>query len=131
MGSKSESTTKYFKKLAKWKTTEAPKKSRIVRVFLDTHMGFGHRGLESIASNHKVDVNKLERGELVVFLNRQQTAMKVFAAGNTIAHLKMPGRAQIDMGVIKLLPSFFTGSQINYKGALTQLIRQRGLSAVL
>lgn len=123
---KGESTKAYFKKLERWSKAKTAPKNHIVRVFLDTHMGYGHKGLAALAAKQKINVGALDRGEYVIFINRAQTALNLYTGGNCIAHLKMPGTAKIDMGVIRLIPSFFTGSQINYKGALKTLIKQRG-----
>lgn len=125
MNLRSEGSVKFFSRLEKWEKTQAPKTGRIVRVFLDTHMALGHTGLDELAKKEGVSLSALDRGDFVVFINTQQTAMKVFTGGNIYAHLKMPGSHKIDLRVIRLIPSFFTGAQLNYKGALADLIKKQ------
>lgn len=114
----------FFSKMDSWGTSK-PKAPRIVRVFMDVHMGYGHRGLSKVARESDVEIDTLDRGEMIVFLNRKQDAMKVYTAGNTVAHIKMPQGGRIDLRVIKLLPTFFSGGEVRYQSALKRHLKQK------
>ena len=104
------------------KPTKRP--NRIIRYFPNVHMGNSHHGLSEIAKEHKVNISKLEPGEFVIFVNNDQTALKMFAPGNIIAHLRMPGTQKINPRVIAMIPRFFNGAQIEYDKALREVIQK-------
>lgn len=108
----------------KWSTPMSKGPQRIIRFFANTHLGNGHNGLGLIADEANIDVTNLQSGEYVVFMNTSRTAIKMFAPGNVVAHLKMPGNAKIDPRIIALVPRFFNGSKINYDNAIAEVIRQ-------
>ena len=64
-------------------------------------------------------------GEFIVFINRKKCALKLFAAGNTVAHFKMPGSQQMNMSVIGLIPRFFNGKELRYDDAIAEIIKKR------
>jgi hypothetical protein len=110
----------FLEKLASKPTT----KNRLIRVFTDTNLKNNHLGLEKIAKSKDVDVSKLDMGEFVVFVNRKRNALKMYAPGNIVAHLKLPENTKIDMRTIALLPKHFNGGEINYSGALKEYIKK-------
>lgn len=97
---------------------------RIVRYFPDTHLGNGHTGLATTAEEQGVDVKKLSKGEYVIFVNKAKTGLKMFAPGNVVAYLKMPGNSKLDLRIISMVPRFFNGQKINYDAALEQRLRK-------
>lgn len=97
---------------------------RILRYFADVHLGNSHRGLSRIASKEKVDVRNLGQGEFVVFVNTAQTAFKMFASGNVIAHFKHPEDHKIDPRTILMLPNYFNGAEIGYDKALRAVMEK-------
>lgn len=101
-----------------------PKSNKLIRVFSDTHLGNSHSGLAMIAKLKNIDIAKLSLGEYVVFVNRKQNAVKMFAPGNIIAHMKLPDSMKIDMRIIALLPKYFNGGQIRYSDALKEHIKK-------
>lgn len=98
--------------------------NRLVRYFPDTHLGNGHAGLAEIAKTHDINVSRLDFGEFVIFVNKKQTALKLYAPGNIVAYLKMPGSARINPKVIAMIPRFFNGVEIDYGRALKEVIRK-------
>ena len=103
---------------------EVKRINKVIRYFPETHMGNSHHGLAEIAAKHKINVNKLEPGEFVIFANSDLSALKMYAAGNIIAHLRMPGSQKINPRVIAMIPRFFNGSQIEYDKALREVIQK-------
>lgn len=99
--------------------------NRLIRIVFNTDLRCGHDGLAAIAKGLRVNVNTLEIGEFVVFVNRKKCALKLYAAGNTVAHFKMPGTRQMNMSVIGLIPRFFNGKELKYDDALAEVIKKQ------
>lgn len=97
----------------------------IIRIVFDADLRSGHKGLTSIAKSFKVDTNELAAGEYVIFVNRAMSALKMYAAGNVVAHLKMPPRQRIDPDVIRVIPEFFNGKAIDYDSALKTVLEKK------
>jgi len=115
---------RFNRRLDKVEETKKPTPNRIIRYFPNTHMGNAHHGLAEIAAQHKININKLNPGEFVIFVNNDQTALKMFGPGNIIAHLRMPGSEKINPRVISMIPKFFNGTQIEYDKALREVIQK-------
>lgn len=96
--------------------------NKVVRYFPDCHMGQGHKALSILAKKHNIVVDELPDHEFVIFMNRAHTALKMFASGNVIAHLKMPGNKKINPETIAHLPRHFGGTRINYDAALRRAV---------
>lgn len=117
----------FFRKIDKWHERQDVSPGRIRRVYTDVHMGLGHKSLSEICLGDGIRTDNLDRGDYIIFINKAQTALKLFAAGNTIAYFKMPYGGKLDMGVVSLIPTFFNGDTIDYPGALSELIKRRGI----
>lgn len=119
-------TQKYVQKVEDTLRLVKPRATtqRIIRYFPDVHLGNSHRGLSELALKSGVNITKLSIGEYVVFVNKRQTALKMFAFGNVVAHLKMPHGTRLDPRIITLIPRFFTGRGIDYDGAMEHVIRK-------
>jgi len=101
-----------------------PKLNSLKRVFMDAHLGNGHAGLENLANKEKESLVKLSPGEFAIFINKKKTALKMVTAyGTTIAHFKMPKDHRLDLRAIKYLPTFFSGRELNYLGALREVFK--------
>lgn len=111
----------YLQRVTNWSLNK-PAHNRIVRYFPDTFLGNGHRGLSKIALDSGVKVETLEPGEFIIFVNKGYTALKMFASGNVVAHLKMPQGSRLDPMAIKFLPMFFSGGKIDWGSAITKRI---------
>lgn len=103
------------------------KKPQIVYFAPDTNLRCGHDGLAEIArkSKHKITVETLLPGEYLIFTNRARTALKMYACGNVIAHLKMPKGQKLNMETIQYIPCFFNGTKIDYNGALAAAMKKQ------
>lgn len=103
------------------------KSARIVYFAPDTNLRCGHDGLSEIAkkSKHKIFVEALLPGEYLIFTNKAQNALKLYACGNVIAHLKMPAGQKLNMEAIQFIPCFFNGEKIDYKGALAEAMKKQ------
>lgn len=99
--------------------------SRVVQVFLGTDLRCTHLGLALIAKQHKINVEKLEPGEYVLFLNNDKNKLKLYAANHIVAYLRLPDNQKLDMKTIQLIPRAFQGSgRIDYDKALKQVLEE-------
>ena len=97
-------------------------KSRALQVFLNADFRCAHEGLALIAKSHKIDVSKLEIGEYLIFVNTAKDRLKLYAANNVVAYLKLK-TGKIDLRTIQLIPQAFNGSgRIDYDAALKEVI---------
>jgi hypothetical protein len=96
----------------------------ILRCFLNVDLRNGHDGLAEIAKQNDIKATEIESGSYIVFINTQRTKLKMFAAGNVIAYLKMPQGDKINMNVIRELPTVFNGKSINYDKALKSAVEK-------
>lgn len=99
-----------------------PTSNKLIRVFTDVLMSYSHKGLCELAANEKVDLNALNIGEFVCFINRPCTALKLYTAGNIIAYLRLPDGQKLDLRIITLLPRFFSGGNIRYQEGLKEVL---------
>lgn len=95
----------------------------LVRFFAATDLRNGHDGLRALASRNKVDVKNLGQGEFVAFMNRKQTAVKMYTGGNIIAHVRLD-KGRIDNRTIAHMPKYFNGTEINYNNAVKAMIKK-------
>lgn len=93
----------------------------IIRYFPESDLRKGHIGLAIIAKREGVDVKSLGHGEYLIFANRAQNRVKLYAGGNVIAYLKLD-KGRIDPRTISLIPRYFTGHKIRYDDALREVL---------
>lgn len=98
--------------------------NKIIRYFPDSNLRSGHRGLAMLAAKNGIKVNSLGAGEFLIFVNKRQNMLKMFASGNIIAHYKKEDGSRIDPRTIAHIPRHFSGSKINYDAALVQVLRR-------
>ena len=92
--------------------------STVVRLFPDTHMAYSHAGLIAIAEESGISVEKMGDEDLLLFLNRPQTAMKILDSRNVIIYFRHPKNHKIDQGIFRTLPWYVRGGKLDYKGAM-------------
>lgn len=105
-----------------WSSTPRASENRLIRVVFDADLRCSHEGLTAIAKNLKLKLDELELGEFVAFINSKKTMIKLYAAGNTIAHFKTPDGRQLNLKVLALIPKFFNGRELKYDDALKEVI---------
>ena len=103
------------------------RENRLIRIVFNADLRNSHDGLAAVAKKLRVNVSELEVGEFVVFVNSKQSALKLYAAGNTLAHFKMPKNRRMDMRVIAMIPRFFNGKELRYDDAISEMIRKKFL----
>lgn len=85
-------------------------KPKISQVFLGADMRCAHEGLSIVAKKYHIDTETLPDNHMLVFINSKRTIMKVFVAGNILAHVK---RDNISLAAICEIPRAFS-----YKGTV-------------
>ena len=94
----------------------------LVRVIFHADLRCGHDGLTKLAKSLKVNVTDLKVGEFVAFINNSKSAIKLYAAGQTIAYYRNPGKRQLNLKVLSVIPRFFNGKELQYNEALKEII---------
>ena len=98
--------------------------STVVRLFPNTHMAFSHHGLIQLAEKSGISVEKMAEDDLLLFINRPQTAMKILDSRNVIIYFRHPQNHRIDQGIFKLLPWYIKGGKLDYKGAMKERLKK-------
>ena len=97
------------------KTTErnlkAVSSNPVLSIFFDVHMGMAHPGLAELARAKRLHVERLLPEQYVVFMNCNGKALKIFAAGNTLVHLKVP-EGKVSVELIESIPTIFGGRRM-------------------
>lgn len=97
----------------------------ILRVFLNVNLRAGHDGLTKLAKDHQVKTSDLEPGSYIVFINAAKNKLKLYAANEVIAYLRLGKGRSIDMNTIRELPYVFNGKFINYDAALKTAVEKQ------
>lgn len=92
--------------------------NQLVRYVPDADLRLGYTGL-----NKLVPLTNLGKGEFVAFVNRAQTKVKLATQNDMIAYYRH-SRGRLDPRVIRHLPEYFNGSEIDYNAAVTKMIRR-------
>jgi hypothetical protein len=102
------------------------KKNKIVAngYFANTDMRNGIFGLSKIAAKRKINLDTLQPGELVVFVNRYQTKVKIATGGRHVSYLPLPDNQPLNPGIIAMIPKFYNGQSINYDAALRYILEK-------
>jgi hypothetical protein len=99
--------------------------NKLVHVFYDINMSNSHRGLKEICKK-KIDTSGLRPGDMVVFINKNWTALKAFAGNeNFLVHHKMQGSKHINPDTIVLLPLYVKGAKLEYDEANREAVTSR------
>lgn len=97
--------------------------NRMLQIVFNADLRCSHLGLSIVAKRLKLDTSDLKIGEFIVFVNTKKTMIKIFAAGNTVAHFKNNDRP-INMKILGMIPRFFNGKELKYDEALAEVIKK-------
>lgn len=99
--------------------------NRILQVYLNADMRNGHDGLTKMAKKDKINVGSLDPGQIVVFVNGKKTKVKVYAANQVIAYLRLPAGQYVDLRTIQLIPKAFSApGRLDYEAALREVLEK-------
>jgi len=98
--------------------------SQIIHLFQNVDLRCQHDGLGKICLDKKINPKKLSPGEYAVFTNNSKDRVKLFAAHNVIAYLRLyPGEGKIDPRTIQYIPKAFESTgKIDYDKALKEFV---------
>lgn len=100
--------------------------ARALQVFLNADMRNGHNGLAALAKKYDMNVSKLTPGEYIIFINGAKDKIKLYAASNVVAYLKLPTGRVLDLNAIRFIPQAFQASgKIDYDSALRTAVEEQ------
>ena len=103
---------------------KAPKQAKLMNIVFGADLRRGHPGLSEQARKLGINLQTLNPGEFVAFVNNKKSGIKFFAGGtNMLGYFKMPGSQQFNVKVLRVLPRYFSGGQLHYQAALEEIIR--------
>ena len=95
----------------------------IVQCFFGADLRAGHEGLAKLARKHDLNVSTLAPGQYVIFINSHKDKLKLYAASNVIAYLRLERGRKIDLNAIREIPRVFQGrGRLDYDAALKEAI---------
>jgi hypothetical protein len=87
---------------------------KVVQAFLDINLSYMHDGLKKICQKNGIKVTNLQLGEVVPFINKSMTYIKVLAGNGTeypvIAAYRLPPGRKVSLEVIKDIAVSFRGN---------------------
>jgi len=90
------------------------KKTAIVHVFFEVHMGAGHAKLQEIL---ETKVKKgLAAGEYAAFINRSWTATKVLGTNGLMLYWRSPDGRAMQPETLRMLPTILGGQRFGFGG---------------
>ena len=99
---------------------------KILKLFQNIHMNLGHDGLIKLSKQNKVDVYKMENGDLLMFINKRGDKLKVLGPfGRVVGYLKMPNGQRIMMEALQYIPHTFGASGFDYDKACVKALEKR------
>jgi hypothetical protein len=99
--------------------------SKIIQVFLNADLRCGHDGLAKLANDNNINVANLEPGQFIIFINTEMNRLKLYAANQVIAYLRLK-EGKIDIRAIQLIPrAFLASGRIDYDKAIKEIIESK------
>lgn len=101
----------------------------IVQLFTNVSMRYAHNGLADIAKEVGIDVETLQPGQYVVFLNTAQDRVKVYSSRGVLAYYRSE-TGRIQPQAIANIPEAFLGPShlewdVGLRRALEQILSRR------
>lgn len=101
--------------------------AKLLQVFLDSDLRLGHPGLARLANKNGIKVGELGVGEYVMFVNVKKNKLKLYAANEIVAYLRLP-KGSIDVRTLALIPKTFESrGRLDYDGDLRTVIEREFL----
>lgn len=102
------------------------KQPKLLAAIANVSMALGHDGLSIVAKKFNIKVEKLEDGELVLFINKQRDRLKMIGAkGVVLGYVRMPKGQSLPVGAIQYLPQAFSGDgKINVDSAIATYVEK-------
>lgn len=98
---------------------------RVLQCFLNTDMRMGHDGLRKLAKDNKINVDDLQPGQYLVFINNAKDKLKIYASFGVIAYQRMEKGRKLDLNVIPYIPKAFNGTgRLDYEQSLKEVLEK-------
>lgn len=98
--------------------------NRVKQIFLNTDLRCQHRGLSLLAAKRKCNLDKLEPGEHVAFVNRRKDRVKLYSANGLLSYLKSD--RPLDLRAIASIPEAFGKSlKLKYASGIRKLYESK------
>jgi hypothetical protein len=94
--------------------------NKIVRYFSNADLRGGHDMLRKQATKAGVDLNNLDVGEFVLFVNKKQNMFKMLTQAKVMVFYKQQQR--LHPATFALIPKYFNGKAIDYEGSLREAL---------
>lgn len=106
-------------------STRARTDNKLARIVCNADLRSGHDGLNKLAKSLRINMETLEVGEWICFVNRRRSAAKFLAPGGMlISHFRMPNQSPMNPKVIRLIPKYFNGRDFKYDSALAEVVKK-------
>lgn len=90
---------------------------------MDVNMSLGHDGLTALAKHDGIDLEQLEVGEMVAFINHAKDKLKLYASQGVLAYVRNKPGHPINLATISQIPKAFQASgRINYEATLKEVL---------
>lgn len=90
----------------------------VVHIFKNVSMSYQHDGLAELARKKKVNINLLDPGTHVLFLNSRLTRVKMYSANGVISYYRAPNGGRLNLNMIEYIPQCFNaGGGMDWKKA--------------
>lgn len=99
-------------------------RNHIISVFPNADLRCSHLGLTIEARKKGKDPRTLDHGDFLLFINRRQSAMKLFGSNNTIIHHRA-ARGRIELRTIQYIPQCFHAGKFDYDKALGIVLEKK------
>jgi hypothetical protein len=89
-------------------------------------MGLGHHGLSKLLSREGINVEELQRGDLIMFLNGRGDKLKVLGSkGWVVGYIRHPQGHRLMREAFQYLPQTFGADGFSYDTACRQALEAR------
>ena len=93
-----------------------------MQVFLNTDLRMGHPGLSKLAIKNKLNPDTLADGEYILFINSKKNKLKLYAAKEIVAYLRLK-TGVLDMRAISIIPRVFESrGRVDYDEAIREVL---------
>lgn len=101
--------------------------NKIVGYVMGISMHLSHDGLKEVALTQrpKIDLEKLNPGEFVLFSNNAFTAVKIFGSGNTFIYHRAKANRTLNPRALMHAVECFDGVEFAYPQALAKAIEEQ------
>lgn len=95
---------------------------RLARIYFDVDMRCSFDGIRKFLEEEDFDVKTMNKGDLIIFLNRKMTMFKMLAGDKYLVNYSN-GTSRIPLEAIQYLPTYFDGSELQFSQAIEKSVK--------